>query len=171
MAALPEKRRVYADSMAGVGSHRQHLVQSQHSPDFAADFPAARRGQPPAEVYEYARRISEHSGDRYGWVEGANDTWHYTMFIQNGRILDTPDDLLMTGLREIANVHDGDFRLTANQNLLIGQVSSKRKPVIDVLLKKYRLDNHRQTGLRLNSMACVALPTCGLAMAGKDFHS
>jgi sulfite reductase (NADPH) hemoprotein beta-component len=112
--------------------------------------------------------VFEHSGDRYGWVEGANDTWHYTMFIQNGRILDTPDDLLMTGLREIANVHDGDFRLTANQNLLIGQVSSKRKPVIDALLKKYRLDADHQTGLRLNSMACVAFPTCGLAMAESE---
>jgi len=112
--------------------------------------------------------VFEHSGDRYGWVEGANDTWHYTLFIQNGRILDTPDDLPMTGLREIANVHDGDFRLTANQNLLIGQVSSKRKPVIDALLKKYRLDAHRQTGLRLNSMACVAFPTCGLAMAESE---
>lgn len=113
--------------------------------------------------------VFEHSGDRYGWVEGANDTWHYTLFIPNGRILDTEDCPMMTGLREIAKVHDGDFRLTANQNLLIGQVSSKRKPVIDALLEKYRLANtHDQTGLRLNSMACVAFPTCGLAMAESE---
>jgi sulfite reductase (NADPH) hemoprotein beta-component len=111
----------------------------------------------------------EHSGDRYGWVEGANDAWHHTLFIQNGRILDTEDYPLMSGLREIAKVHDGDFRLTANQNLLIGQVSSKRKPVIDALLEKYRLaDTHHQTCLRLNSMACVAFPTCGLAMAESE---
>ncbi|MDP1664298.1 MAG: assimilatory sulfite reductase (NADPH) hemoprotein subunit [Methylobacter sp.] len=113
--------------------------------------------------------VFEHSGDRYGWVEGANDTWHYTLFVPNGRILDTEDCPMMTGLREIAKVHDGDFRLTANQNLLIGQVSSKRKPVIDALLEKYRLANtHDQTGLRLNSMACVAFPTCGLAMAESE---
>ncbi|MDO9267966.1 MAG: assimilatory sulfite reductase (NADPH) hemoprotein subunit [Methylobacter sp.] len=113
--------------------------------------------------------VFEHSGDRYGWVEGANDAWHYTLFIPNGRILDTEDCPMMTGLREIAKVHDGDFRLTANQNLLIGQVSSKRKPVIDALLEKYRLANtHDQTGLRLNSMACVAFPTCGLAMAESE---
>ena len=113
--------------------------------------------------------VFDHSGDRYGWVEGVNDTWHYTLFVQNGRIFDTPDHPMMTGLREIAQVHDGDFRLTANQNLLIGQVSSKRKPVIDELLEKYRLaDFDRQTGLRLNSMACVALPTCGLAMAESE---
>lgn len=113
--------------------------------------------------------VFEHSGDRYGWVEGANDAWHYTVFIPNGRILDTEDYPMMTGLREIAKVHDGDFRLTANQNLIIGQVSSKRKPVIDALLEKYRLaDTHHQTGLRLNSMACVAFPTCGLAMAESE---
>jgi sulfite reductase (NADPH) hemoprotein beta-component len=112
--------------------------------------------------------VFEHSGDRYGWVEGANDTWHYTLFIQNGRILDTGIYPMMTGLREIAKVHDGDFRLTANQNLMIGQVSSKRKPVIDELLEKYRLANGHQTALRLNSMACVAFPTCGLAMAESE---
>jgi sulfite reductase (NADPH) hemoprotein beta-component len=111
----------------------------------------------------------EHSGDRYGWVESANDTWHYTLFIQNGRILDIEDYPLMSGLREIAKVHDGDFKITANQNLLIGQVSSKRKPVIDALLAKYRLANpNHQTALRLNSMACVAFPTCGLAMAESE---
>ena len=113
--------------------------------------------------------VFEHSGDRYGWVEGANDTWHYTLFVQNGRILDTEDLPMMTGLREIAKVHDGDFRLTANQNLMIGRVSSKRKPVIDALLAEYRLaEANRQTGLRLNSMACVAFPTCGLAMAESE---
>ena len=113
--------------------------------------------------------IFEHSGDRYGWIEGANDTWHHTLFIQNGRILDTEDTPMMTGLREIAKVHCGDFRLTANQNLIIGRVSSKAKPVIDALLKKYRLaDSCQQTGLRLNAMACVAFPTCGLAMAESE---
>ena len=111
----------------------------------------------------------EHSGDRYGWVEGANDSWHHTLFIQNGRILDTEDYPMMTGLREIAKVHDGDFRLTANQNLIIGRVSAKKKPVIDALLKKYQLaDSFQQSELRLNAMACVAFPTCGLAMAESE---
>jgi sulfite reductase (NADPH) hemoprotein beta-component len=111
----------------------------------------------------------EHSGDRYGWVEGANDSWHHTLFIQNGRILDTEDTPMMTGLREIAKVHDGDFRLTANQNLIIGRVSAKKKPVIDALLKKYQLaDSFQQSELRLNAMACVAFPTCGLAMAESE---
>ena len=113
--------------------------------------------------------VFEHSGDRYGWVEGMNDTWHHTLFIQNGRILDTDDYPMMTGLREIAKVHDGDFRLTANQNLMIGRVSAKKKPEIDALLKKYKLaHSHHQSGLRLNAMACVAFPTCALAMAESE---
>ncbi len=111
----------------------------------------------------------EHSGDRYGWVEGTNDTWNHTLFIQNGRIHDTEEYPMMTGLREIAKVHDGDFRLTANQNLIIGRISTKKKPVIDALLKKYQLtDALQQTELRLNAMACVAFPTCGLAMAESE---
>lgn len=113
--------------------------------------------------------VFEHSGDRYGWVEGANDSWHHTLFIANGRILDSEEYPMMTGLREIAKVHDGDFRLTANQNLIVGQVSGKNKPVIDALLKQYRLaDSHHQSPLRLNSMACVSFPTCGLAMAESE---
>lgn len=113
--------------------------------------------------------IFEDSGDRYGWVESANDTWHYTLFIQNGRIIDSDEYPLMTGLREISKVHQGDFRITANQNLIIAQVSARQKPVINALLEKYRLSNSRyQTGLYLNSMACVAFPTCGLAMAESE---
>ncbi|MFX8933964.1 sulfite reductase subunit beta, partial [Acinetobacter baumannii] len=66
----------------------------------------------------------EHNGDRYGWVEGVNGTWHFTLFVEGGRVKDTDDYLLMTGLREIAKVHVGDFRLTANQNLVIANVPS-----------------------------------------------
>lgn len=69
----------------------------------------------------------EHNGDRYGWVKGSNGRWHYTLFIQNGRVKDFEGYPLMTGLREIAKVHTGDFRLTANQNLIIGNISSQKK--------------------------------------------
>lgn len=113
--------------------------------------------------------VFEDSGDRYGWVEGTRGTWHHTLFIQNGRVLDTESYPMMTGLREIAKVHDGDFRLTANQNLIIGKVSDRNKPLIEKLLKKYKLSGSiQQSGLRLNSMACVAFPTCGLAMAESE---
>nr|WP_255706926.1 MULTISPECIES: assimilatory sulfite reductase (NADPH) hemoprotein subunit [unclassified Anoxybacillus] len=108
----------------------------------------------------------EHNGDRYGWVEGVNGTWHFTLFVEGGRVKDTDDYLLMTGLREIAKVHTGDFRLTANQNLVIANVPSEKKEEIDTLIKQYKLtDGKHYSALRRNSLACVALPTCGLAMA------
>lgn len=111
----------------------------------------------------------DHSGDRYGWVKGSNSKWHYTLFIQNGRIKDEDGYQLMTGLREIAMVHTGDFRLTANQNLIIGNVTAKKKKQIESLIEEYGLtDGSRYSALRRNSMACVALPTCGLAMAESE---
>ena len=108
----------------------------------------------------------EHNGDRYGWIEDHTGNFHYTMFIENGRIYDTNDYPLMTGLREIAKTHDGDFRLTANQNLIIANISPAKKAEIEKILGVHKmLDSYERSALRLNSMACVSLPTCGLALA------
>ncbi len=108
----------------------------------------------------------EDNGDRFGWVEDKNGNSHLTLFIQGGRVLDTPAYPLRTGLREIAKIHDGDFRLTANQNLIIANISPAKRPEIEKLLEQYGIkDSHLQSALRLNSLACVALPTCGLSLA------
>jgi sulfite reductase (NADPH) hemoprotein beta-component len=113
--------------------------------------------------------VFDGNGDRYGWVKGVGETWHFTLFIMNGRIRDQGDRQLLTALREIAQVHDGDFRLTGNQNLMIANASKASRRRIDGLLDHYRLkDGLAQTGLRLSSMACVALPSCGLAMAESE---
>lgn len=109
----------------------------------------------------------EDTGDRYGWTKDHHGNWHYTLFIENGRVLDTPDRPMKAGLAEIAKIHVGDFRLTANQNLIIASVRARHKATIDKLLKAHRLTNDF-TGLRLNAMACVALPTCGLALAESE---
>jgi len=106
------------------------------------------------------------NGDRYGWFEDETGRFHLNLFVQGGRVLDTPSYPMRTGLREIAKVHDGDFRLTANQNLIIANVSAEKRPVIERLLEQYGIsDSHRQSALRLSSLACVALPTCGLSLA------
>ncbi|MFB5197279.1 assimilatory sulfite reductase (NADPH) hemoprotein subunit [Neobacillus sp. KR4-4] len=116
---------------------------------------------------EEARRYHfDHNGDRYGWEKGVNGKWHLTLFIQNGRVADFDDYKLMTALREIAKVHTGEFRLTTNQNLIIANVSAQKKKVINELVEQYGLTDGKHTSaLRRSSMACVALPTCGLAMA------
>ena len=108
------------------------------------------------------------NGDRYGWDKLSDSTWSFTLFIQNGRIKDTAEYQLKTGLREIAKVHKGNFDLTPNQHLIISKISEADKPLISSLLVKYSIDNNGLSGLRLNSMACVALPTCALAMAESE---
>jgi len=111
----------------------------------------------------------ESSGDRYGWQQGSDGRWHYTLFIENGRVSDTKERTLMSGLREIAAAHDGIFALTTNQNVTIAGVPEAQRPVIDALLHKHRIANEvGSSGLRRNSMACVAFPTCGLAMAESE---
>ncbi|WP_404404349.1 assimilatory sulfite reductase (NADPH) hemoprotein subunit [Jeotgalibacillus malaysiensis] len=110
----------------------------------------------------------DHNGDRYGWTEG-NGEWHFTLFVQNGRIKDEDNYPLMTGLREIAKVHEGEFRLSPNQNLIIARVTDAKREEIEALIEKYGLtDGRSHSALRRNSMACVAMPTCGLAMAESE---
>ena len=109
------------------------------------------------------------NGDEYGWVKGSNGAWHYTLFIENGRVADNAGKQLLAALQEIAGVHDGEFRVTPNQNLIIANVAPKNKARIGKLLAKHRLDLANQgSPLRLNSMACVGFPTCGLAMAESE---
>lgn len=106
------------------------------------------------------------NGDRFGWTEDDRGDWHLTLFIPGGRVVDREKSPLRTGLREIADIHQGEFRLTCNQNLIIANVTAEQKPQIAALVEKYQLDDgSRGKPLRLNAMACVAFPTCGLAMA------
>ena len=106
------------------------------------------------------------SGDATGWSQGHDGKWYCCLHIPGGRVRDTDDYPMMSGLREIAGIHKGDFRLTGNQNLVIGKVSKTAKPKIQKLLDQHGLSAALdQSALRLHSISCVALGTCGLAMA------
>ncbi|GAA5496257.1 sulfite reductase [NADPH] hemoprotein beta-component [Rubritalea halochordaticola] len=106
------------------------------------------------------------NGDNFGWHEDERGMFHLNLFIQGGRVVDSPAFPIKTGLREIAKIHDGEFRLTANQNLAISNISPEKRPEIEKLLEEYKiLKSHERSALRLHSIACVALPTCGLALA------
>lgn len=107
-------------------------------------------------------------GDRIGWVKGIDKQWHLTLFIENGRILDYPKKPLKKGLAEIAKIHTGDFRLTANQNLIVSGVSENNKSRIEEIARNHGLINDEVTEQRKNSMACVSFPTCPLAMAESE---
>ncbi|MDT8319961.1 MAG: NADPH-dependent assimilatory sulfite reductase hemoprotein subunit [Xanthomonadales bacterium] len=109
------------------------------------------------------------NGDRYGWQEGDDGLWHLGLFIENGRIADHPGAEHLSGLREIAKRLEGEIRLTPNQNLVLANVPPAQRADIDALVRAHGLDGFRQASpLRLHAMACVGLPTCGLAMAESE---
>jgi sulfite reductase (NADPH) hemoprotein beta-component len=109
------------------------------------------------------------NGDVYGWQRDSAGTWHYTLFIENGRVADVGERRMLSGLRRIAGEHQGEFRLTPNQNLAISSVREEDRGRIDALLAEFGIENTTQASvLRLNAMACVAFPTCGLAMAESE---
>ena len=113
----------------------------------------------PIRPYEFTTR-----GDRIGWIKGIDNKWHLTLFIENGRLLDYPGRPLKSGVAEIAKIHQGDFRLTANQNLIVAGVPESEKAKIEAIAREHGLMEN-VSAQRENSMACVAFPTCPLAMA------
>jgi len=109
------------------------------------------------------------NGDALGWREGADGRWHFTLFVQNGRISNVGDLALLDALRAVASRHAGRFRVTPNQNLVIADIEAADRPAMAALLREHGLDAlNGGSGLRRNSMACVAFPTCGLAMAESE---
>lgn len=112
----------------------------------------------PAREYHF-----EHNGDRYGWTRSDDGAWHLTLFVENGRLREKA----LGGLHAVAKRYpDLRFRITPNQNLTLAGASADQKLVIDPLLDEHGLNRHQNTSaLRRNAMACVAMPTCPLAMA------
>ena len=105
-------------------------------------------------------------GDRFGWLRGHDGRWHLTLRIESGRIADRPGAPMLTGMEKIAAIHQGDFRLTANQNLIIANVPPTELMNIDRLVADHGLGRALFTSpVRRDALACVALPTCALAMA------
>ncbi|QKJ87144.1 assimilatory sulfite reductase (NADPH) hemoprotein subunit [Paramixta manurensis] len=114
----------------------------------------------PAQAYAFTGR-----GDRIGWVAGVDGKYHLTLFIPSGRLVDKADSPLKSGVAEIARIHRGDFRLTANQNLIIAGVDETNREQIDGLARRYGLVRDELSPQRKSAMACVSFPTCPLAMA------
>jgi sulfite reductase (NADPH) hemoprotein beta-component len=122
----------------------------------------ARLGAPldPARPFHFTS-----NGDRFGWRETASGRFNCTLFVESGRLADRPGRAWLDGMRAIARIHRGSIRLTPNQNLIIGGIAREARPAIEALLAEHGLAGGAESGIRLNSIACVALPTCGLAMA------
>jgi sulfite reductase (NADPH) hemoprotein beta-component len=116
----------------------------------------------PARPYEFTGRA-----DRFGWLRNENGRWYYTLFVENGRVVDDEKIALKTGLLAIAKTGKTNFVFTASQNLIISDVAEEDKATINGLLERFKFIEHTNTAsaIRKNSIACVSLPTCPLALA------
>jgi len=105
--------------------------------------------------------------DYYGWQQGENGLWYYTMFVENGRVLDDEKLAMKTALLEIAKTGKTNFQFTANQNMIVSDVAEADKAAIHAMLEHFKIIEHTEaaSAIRRNAMACVALPTCPLALA------
>lgn len=117
------------------------------------------------ELQEQRPFLFTRNGDRLGWKKGIDSKWSLTLFVEGGRVADRNGYNLKSALREIAQSISGQFILTGNQNLIVANVSDAEKKKVVEILKKHKVLPGELSGLRQNSIACVALNTCGLAFA------
>jgi sulfite reductase (NADPH) hemoprotein beta-component len=171
---IPKDRLIAcADAVMGVQRDYGNRVERPRArfkytiDDKGLDFIKAEIERRMGAPFEAARPFAfESNGDRFGWRETDRGLFNYGLYIQSGRVSDLPGRSILSGLRAIAKVHKDKFRLTPNQNLIIAGVSPEERPQIEALLAEHGLDESNSgSALRLNSIACVALPTCPLAMA------
>lgn len=109
----------------------------------------------------------EQRRDRYGWEQNSEGLWYYTVFVENGRVLDDETLPLKTALFQIAKTEKANFIFTCNQNVIVGDVQEKDKREIETILEQYGIIQHTDaaSAIRKNAIACVALNTCPLALA------
>ncbi|MGH8226617.1 MAG: assimilatory sulfite reductase (NADPH) hemoprotein subunit [Steroidobacteraceae bacterium] len=158
-------QRDYGDRKDRAHARFKYTIEDRGTEWFLAEL-ASRLGSPlePARPFTLTT-----SGDTFGWTQGADGLWHYTLFVENGRITDLGGRRLMSGMRALAAQHRGVFALTTNQNVIIAGISVAERPAIEAILSEYGIENDSgATALRQNSISCVALPTCGLAMAESE---
>jgi sulfite reductase (NADPH) hemoprotein beta-component len=118
----------------------------------------ARLGGPfePARPFHFTS-----NGDSFGSRETESGRFNRTLYVESGRL----GAAWLDGLRAVAEVHRGTFRVTPNQNLIVAGIAAEDRAAIEALLAEHGLAGGGRSAIRRNSIACVALPTCGLAMA------
>ena len=123
-----------------------------------------RTGLPlePARHYQFTERT-----DFYGWEKNHEGKWYYTVFVENGRVLDTERLLMKTALLEVAKTGKANFRFTGNQNVILSEIDAADKEKVNNILQQFGIinDTEQASPIRKHSIACVAFNTCPLALA------
>ncbi len=104
--------------------------------------------------------------DHLGWHEQGDGRLYLGLFVENGRIADVGEQRYSTGLRSIVEQLRPEVRLTAQQNVILAGIEPSEKPAVERLLAQHGITTVDRIPHALrHSMACPALPTCGLAVA------
>ena len=110
------------------------------------------------------------TSDLLDWRKAVDGSWFLGLFVSMGRIKDVDGCKMKTGLRQVADKFPQvEFRLTANQNLILANVNDADKAGITAILAAHGVKTENQTSiLHAASMACPSLPTCGLGLAESE---
>jgi sulfite reductase (ferredoxin) len=107
--------------------------------------------------------------DFLGWHEQGDGKWFVGISIENGRIKDDGSFQLKTALREIIQTYRLPMRLTPSQNVLLYEIGEEQKDQIQAILSRCGIKEETAIDpLVRYSMACPALPTCGLAITESE---
>jgi len=118
----------------------------------------------PAKPFQFTRQ-----GDLLGWHQQHNGKLFLGLFIENGRVIDRQGYQLKTALRQVFEKFQPDARLTAAQNILLVNIDPANRADIDAMLAGHGIStSNPYSATRKASMACPALPTCGLALAESE---
>lgn len=111
----------------------------------------------------------ERQGDRFGWHQQADGRSFLGLFVETGRIKDTDEIRLKSALRKVVDTYDTQVRLTPSQNVILVNILPEQVEGIDQILKEHGVSTtHEKSPIRSATMACPALPTCGLALAESE---
>ncbi|TAN31662.1 NADPH-dependent assimilatory sulfite reductase hemoprotein subunit [bacterium] len=104
--------------------------------------------------------------DHLGWHEQGDGGLYVGIYIENGRIADAGEVRLRTGLRRIVEEIRPQVRLTAQQNVILAGIEPAQRPRVEQLMAEHGIAAVESIPRAVrHSMACPALPTCGLAVA------
>ncbi len=155
-------QRDYGDRQNRKHARMKYVVEERGIPWFRTEVESrlGRSVQDPREV------IWHDAQDHLGWHEQGDGLWALGIYVENGRIKDTSDISMRTGLRNVIQEFAPCVRLTAQQNILLTDIQSEQREPLAHALASYNIPtNPADVGTRRFAMACPALPTCGQALA------
>ncbi len=160
--AIVTIQRDYGDRQDRKHARMKYVIEEGGIAWFRAEL-ERRLGRRVADPQHVRWRSAE---DHLNWHRQADGRWFLGLFVENGRIKDEGDFRLRTGLRQVVAEFQPGIRLTPQQNILLTDLTGEQRGPVEALLAEHGIPvDPAASGVRRHSLACPALPTCGLALA------